>query len=198
MRFCVYGAGAIGGYLAVELALAGHEVCVVARGAHLAAIRQNGLTLLIGGQRKVARVVSMKVSSTGSTPGGRPSSKLGMMVPEFPNFFMLYGPNSQPLSGGTGLHAWYLVWASYAAQCIVKMVEQGLSRVEVKREAYERYNADLDKAGAELVLMKKEGGVEKNYYVNNEHGHLQVSAPWISQEFHRMCTQVDWDDLEVS
>src|ERR1700742_1472000 len=111
---------------------------------------------------------------------------------------MLYVPNSQPLSGGTGLHQWYLVWASYAAQCIVRMVEQGLSRVEVKRAAYERYNAALDEAGKELILMKKEGGVEKNYYVNNEHGHLQVSAPWISQEFHRMCTQVDWDDLELS
>ena len=39
MKFCVYGAGAIGGYLAVELALAGHDVCVVARGAHLRAIQ---------------------------------------------------------------------------------------------------------------------------------------------------------------
>ena len=43
MKICVFGAGAIGGYLAVELARSGHEVSVVARGAHLAAIRQNGL-----------------------------------------------------------------------------------------------------------------------------------------------------------
>ena len=33
MKVCVFGAGAIGGYLAVELALAGHEVSVVARGS---------------------------------------------------------------------------------------------------------------------------------------------------------------------
>jgi len=127
-----------------------------------------------------------------------PRAYLGMMVPEFPNFFMLYGPNSQPLSGGTSLHSWYAVWAGYAAQCIARMIEQGKSRVEVKREAYERYNAALDEAGAELILMKKEGGVEKNYYVNNEHNHLQVSAPWISQEFHRMCAHIDWNDLEIS
>jgi 4-hydroxyacetophenone monooxygenase len=127
-----------------------------------------------------------------------PRAYLGMMVPEFPNFFMIYGPNSQPLSGGTSLHSWYAVWAGYAAQCIARMVEQGKSRVEVKREAYERYNAALDEAGAELILMKKEGGVEKNYYVNNEHGHLQVSAPWLSQDFHRMCAHIDWDDLEIS
>ena len=58
MKICVFGAGAIGGYLAVELALAGHEVCVVARGAHLEAIRKNGLKLLIGGREKVARVAA--------------------------------------------------------------------------------------------------------------------------------------------
>jgi 2-dehydropantoate 2-reductase len=53
----VFGAGAIGGYLAVELALAGeHEVCVIARGAHLRAIQHDGLRLRIGGQEKIARV----------------------------------------------------------------------------------------------------------------------------------------------
>jgi ketopantoate reductase len=40
MKLCVFGAGAIGGYLAVELALSGNEVCVIARGEHLRAIRQ--------------------------------------------------------------------------------------------------------------------------------------------------------------
>jgi 2-dehydropantoate 2-reductase len=44
MKVCVYGAGAIGGYLAVELALSGLDVCVIARGAHLRAIQENGLT----------------------------------------------------------------------------------------------------------------------------------------------------------
>ena len=56
MKFCIFGAGAIGGYLAVELALAGHEVSVIARGEHLNAIRSNGLKLLIGGQEKIAKV----------------------------------------------------------------------------------------------------------------------------------------------
>jgi 2-dehydropantoate 2-reductase len=58
MKFCIYGAGAIGGYLAVELALSGQEVCVVARGAHLEAIQARGLTLRIHGQDKVARVAA--------------------------------------------------------------------------------------------------------------------------------------------
>ncbi len=43
MRVCVYGAGAIGGHLAVRLAKGGAEVSVIARGAHLQAIQANGL-----------------------------------------------------------------------------------------------------------------------------------------------------------
>jgi 2-dehydropantoate 2-reductase len=45
MRVCIVGAGAIGGYLAAKLALAGTEVGVIARGANLAAIQADGLIL---------------------------------------------------------------------------------------------------------------------------------------------------------
>ena len=45
MKFCIYGAGAIGGYLAVGLAASGQDVCVIARGAHLEAIQKRGLKL---------------------------------------------------------------------------------------------------------------------------------------------------------
>ncbi|HSY95687.1 MAG TPA: 2-dehydropantoate 2-reductase [Steroidobacteraceae bacterium] len=58
MKICVYGAGAIGGYLAVELAASGQDVCVIARGAHLLAIQENGLKLVIHGREKVARIAA--------------------------------------------------------------------------------------------------------------------------------------------
>jgi 2-dehydropantoate 2-reductase len=45
MKVCVYGAGAIGGHLAVRFARGGADVSVVARGPHLAAIQRNGLTV---------------------------------------------------------------------------------------------------------------------------------------------------------
>jgi 2-dehydropantoate 2-reductase len=44
VRLWVFGAGAVGGYLAGSLARGGTDVSVVARGAHLAAIRAHGLT----------------------------------------------------------------------------------------------------------------------------------------------------------
>jgi len=56
MKICIYGAGAIGGYLAVLLKQGGADVSLVARGAHLEAIKANGLTLLIGDEEKMARM----------------------------------------------------------------------------------------------------------------------------------------------
>src|SRR4029077_2611988 len=48
MKICIYGAGAIGGYLGVQFARAGADVSLVARGAHLAAMRGNGFCHPIG------------------------------------------------------------------------------------------------------------------------------------------------------
>jgi 2-dehydropantoate 2-reductase len=45
MKICIYGAGAIGGHLAARLHRAGAQVSVIARGAHLAAIKTNGLVV---------------------------------------------------------------------------------------------------------------------------------------------------------
>ena len=68
MRICVVGAGSIGGHLAVLLANAGHQVSVIARGAHLEAIRRDGLRLVLddGGER-IARDVAAtdRISAAG-------------------------------------------------------------------------------------------------------------------------------------
>ena len=56
MRICIYGAGAIGGYLAAGLSTVdGIELSLVARGPHLAAIQKSGLRLLIGGEERVCK-----------------------------------------------------------------------------------------------------------------------------------------------
>lgn len=127
-----------------------------------------------------------------------PRAYLSVMTPNFPNMFMLYGPNSQPLSGGTGLPIWYVIWSAYAAQCLVRTLEEGKSRVEVKMDAFERYNKALDEEASKLLLMQEYGAPEKNYYINSEFNRMQVNAPWYGPEFHRLCTEINWDDLEVS
>jgi 2-dehydropantoate 2-reductase len=46
MKICIVGAGAIGGLMGAKLALAGEEVTLIARGAHLEAMQKNGLKLI--------------------------------------------------------------------------------------------------------------------------------------------------------
>jgi len=53
MKICIYGAGAIGGYMGAELARSGIDVGLIARGPHLAAMRENGLRLRIGDEEHI-------------------------------------------------------------------------------------------------------------------------------------------------
>jgi 2-dehydropantoate 2-reductase len=54
VKVCIFGAGAIGGYLGAELARAGTEVTLIARGTHLEAMKRNGVILLTEGEERVA------------------------------------------------------------------------------------------------------------------------------------------------
>jgi 4-hydroxyacetophenone monooxygenase len=123
---------------------------------------------------------------------------IGMMIPDFPNLFTLYGPNSQPVSGGPAQPVWFAIWSAYVAKVLMQMLRENKSRVEVKRDAFDRYNRDLDAESQKLVMMTAAGGVDRNYYVSNKHDRLQVNAPWYSPEYHRLCSIVAWDDLSLS
>ena len=68
MKIAIVGAGGIGGHLGVKLASAGNEVSVVARGAHLAAIRDRGLTLRSGGTETNARFVAASANGADLPP----------------------------------------------------------------------------------------------------------------------------------
>jgi 2-dehydropantoate 2-reductase len=108
MRFCVYGAGAIGGYLAVELALSGQEVCVVARGAHLQAIQEHGLKLLIQGRKKVARVAAAEDPRVfGVQDVVICALKAHQAYDSAPAFGPLLGPATAVLTAMNGIPWWY-------------------------------------------------------------------------------------------
>jgi 2-dehydropantoate 2-reductase len=68
LKTCIVGAGAIGGLIGARLALAGEEITLIARGPHLAAIREHGLKLISAdGDEQVARDVAAtdKISEAG-------------------------------------------------------------------------------------------------------------------------------------
>ena len=108
MKFCIFGAGAIGGYLAVELALSGQEVCVIARGEHLEAIRKNGLKLLIGGQEKVARIpASDNPADFGHQDYILCALKAHQSHESAAAFAPLLGPDTAMVTAMNGIPWWY-------------------------------------------------------------------------------------------
>ncbi|MGO9132420.1 MAG: 2-dehydropantoate 2-reductase [Methylovirgula sp.] len=60
MKICIYGAGAIGGYMGVMLKRAGYDVSLIARGAQLEAINSRGLELRIGDNVYVEKMPAAK------------------------------------------------------------------------------------------------------------------------------------------
>src|ERR1700726_3568402 len=108
MKICVFGAGAIGGYMAGELALAGHEVCAIARGAHLAAIQSHGLKLIVEGQ---TRTVDLPASDDPATFGPQDvvicALKAQQAHASAGAFAPLLGPRTAVLTAMNGIPWWY-------------------------------------------------------------------------------------------
>jgi 4-hydroxyacetophenone monooxygenase len=72
---------------------------------------------------------------------------LGTMLPGFPNFFMIYGPNTNANVGFAITHMQELV-TRFALECIGALVTTGTRTVDVTPDAYWRYNDALDQAAA--------------------------------------------------
>ena len=108
MKICVFGAGAIGGYMGVKLAQAGADVSLVARGPHLAAMQQNGLRLIEEGQE---HKVSVSASDTPSDLGEQDYSivtlKAHSVPPVVEKMRPLIGKNTTIVSGVNGVPWWY-------------------------------------------------------------------------------------------
>lgn len=104
MRIAVFGAGAIGGHLAVSLASAGADVSVVARGAHLDAIRERGLRM---GERTVRLPASGDAAELGAQDAVFITLKSHQLPAALPGVTALLGPETAVVTAMNGLPYWY-------------------------------------------------------------------------------------------
>ncbi len=109
MKTCIYGAGAIGGWLGVRLAQAGGEVSMVARGATLAALRRDGLSLIANNQRVS---VPVTVSADPSELGVQQLVVVAVKAPSLASVAQhiapLLGPQTMVLVAMNGVPWWFL------------------------------------------------------------------------------------------
>jgi 2-dehydropantoate 2-reductase len=109
MKICIFGAGAIGGYMAVKLVQAGVDVSIVARGPHLAAIQSRGLTLIEEGADPVT--VQVRASANAADLGVQDyvivTLKAHSVPPVVGAMQLLIGPDTTIVSGVNGVPWWY-------------------------------------------------------------------------------------------
>ena len=108
MKFCIVGAGAIGGYLAARLALAGEEVTVLARGANLDAIRSQGLRMTFEGREQVAPVrAAATAAEAGTFDVVLLTLKAHQLAAFAPQVEALCGPDTVVIPMQNGVPFWY-------------------------------------------------------------------------------------------
>ena len=108
MKVCIYGAGAIGAHIGVLMKLAGVDVSVIARGANLEAIKENGLKLIIDGEEKVARMPAAKEpADLGPQDFVIVALKSHQAWDAADHMKPLLGPNTAVVTAQNGIPWWY-------------------------------------------------------------------------------------------
>jgi 4-hydroxyacetophenone monooxygenase len=119
-----------------------------------------------------------------------PRAYLGMAVPRFPNFFVMYGPNTNIGTGGSIIFQ-AETWSRYIAEVVKIMAERKALTVEVTAEACASYNEQLDKRLAGMVWSVSSGDT----WYRNRKGRVTANMPWTTFEYWEMTQQVDLDDF---
>ena len=110
MKICVIGAGAIGGLMGAKLALSGQEVTLIDQGAHLAAIKENGLKLVMeDGAELLAK--DLKATDSFDEAGTQDmvilALKAHQIEPVASQLPALFGPETIVVTVQNGIPWWY-------------------------------------------------------------------------------------------
>ena len=128
MKTCIYGAGAIGGWLGHGLARAGCDVSVVARGATLTALEHHGLRL---NQNGAVTSQPVQASASPQALGIQDLVVISVKAPSLPEVAQqiapLIGPNTMVLTAMNGVPWWFLqgFGGAYAGQPLTSIDPQG-------------------------------------------------------------------------
>ncbi|MDA0218538.1 MAG: 2-dehydropantoate 2-reductase [Proteobacteria bacterium] len=108
MKIAIYGAGAIGGYLGALLADAGAQVTLIARGPHLAAIREKGLSLEMNGQTTTRRIAATDDAAEAGPQDHVIVALKAHSVPAVVDAMQpLLGPDTAVVTAVNGVPWWY-------------------------------------------------------------------------------------------
>jgi len=121
-----------------------------------------------------------------------PRAYLTAMLPGFPNFAMMYGPNSGLVAGS--FHSWVELFSNYYCQVIAHTIESGANSFEVTKEAYDQFNDELDERAKTWVFQVEDTG--GGYYKNSQ-GRSAVRLPWRTPEFYEKIAAPNFEHFNI-
>ncbi len=110
--------------------------------------------------------------------GGDARAYLGMTVPEFPNLFMLYGPNTNIVINGSIIY-FSECEAHYIVECLRILLSRGHKSLEVRGDIYDDYNVTIDEANRSMAW----GASTVNTWYKNEKGRVTQNWPYSLLEY---------------
>jgi 4-hydroxyacetophenone monooxygenase len=114
---------------------------------------------------------------------------LGMAVPRFPNFFMLFGPNTNTSHGGSAFLTLEMQ-VRYVMQLVKAMLENQIRVLECRAGVYATYNEQVDQALDRTVWSHPK---VTNYYRNSS-GRIVGTSPWEYVEYWRRTRTANLQD----
>jgi 4-hydroxyacetophenone monooxygenase len=111
---------------------------------------------------------------------------LGVTVPDFPNFYILNGPNTNAGHGGSAIHATEFQ-VGYVMKAIQYQLQSNTPEIEVDRDVFWRYNTELDDALSQCIWSHK----GMTTYYRNGAGRIVVSSPWKYIDYWAMTRDFD-------
>jgi 4-hydroxyacetophenone monooxygenase len=117
---------------------------------------------------------------------------LGVTVPDFPNFFMLLGPNTFAAHGGSAALTIEME-VRYVMSLLLLLATGAATSVEVRQEVHDGYDKQITDALASTIWSHP----GMSTYYRNARGRIVVPMPWTNVEYWHMTHEIDLHDFHL-
>jgi 4-hydroxyacetophenone monooxygenase len=121
-----------------------------------------------------------------------PRAYLGITAPEFPNMFVLLGPNTFAGHGGSGIFTIELEMR-YVMEMLALMARERIASVEVRQEVHDDYNEELADELSRTIWAHP----GMTTYYRNTHGRIVVPMPWTNVDYWQRTRMPSLDEYIV-
>ncbi|PQM51574.1 4-hydroxyacetophenone monooxygenase [Mycolicibacter virginiensis] len=126
--------------------------------------------------------------------GSKPYAYLGITVPGFPNFFVLYGPGAHLAHGGSLIFNSELEMR-YIDACLAKLADEQLHSIEPTAQAATEWHQATQRAIAQTVWAHP---AVKHSYFKNADDEIHTVSPWRLDEYWSAVREPDWSQFVIA